>query len=343
MSQAQGETAAIQQQVRALLDAIIQRQKAESLKDVLEWLDAKQIDNQHNHAQIHDDKISLRLEGTCEWIYSNPAYQTWISDAAPDEGARILWICAPAGSGKTILCASMVERLKSIQDLSVAYFFASPHAQSGGEPSFIIRSWITQIARLDSNFLELLLGHVEAGQMATTSTLWSIFGVIVAQNRNYTFVLDGYDEYSRDDARANFLQTLKERTKGTVTKILVFSRDETDIKAQLDPSLAHVAGLTVLQCRISKEDIRYDISLFSKSVVNKKLPNRDESLREDLAGQLVEKCDGMFLWIKLQQDQIRSGQTAKKLQDVVKNMPIGLTKTYGTFHLIRLLNVQLTC
>jgi len=63
-------------------------------------------------------------------------------------------------------------------------------------------------------------------------------------------------------------------------------------------------------------------------VVDKKLPNKDDCLRQDLAVQLAEKCEGMFLWIKLQQDQLRGGKNAKQLQNIVKNMPIGLENTY---------------
>lgn len=142
-------------------------------------------------------------------------------------------------------------------------------------------------------------------------------------------MLDGFDEYSRlDDVRTEFLQRLKKATKRTVSRVLISSRDETDIKAELSPKKVQGAGHVILQCRISKEDVQDDISLFSKSVVDKKLPKKDNYLRQNLAGQLAEKCEGMFLWIKLQQDQLRSGKNAKQLQNIVKNMPIGLLKTY---------------
>jgi len=308
---------------------IKRRARLESQNTVNDWLDVTKFDNQYNIAQYYDKQVSLRLEGTCEWFFSHPAYRAWISEEHSDKSARILWICAPAGHGKTVLCAKLVEHLKDIQLFPVAYFFVSPHAQSGGEPSLILRSWIAQIAQLDSNVLEVVRRNSEPGQRASESAIWSLFRSVVSENSSYAFILDGFDEYSRlEDARTEFLQKLKEATKQTTSRILITSRDETDIKAELSPRVVQHAGHAMLQCRISNEDLRHDITRFSRSVVDKKLPNKDDHLKRDLAGQLAEKCEGMFLWIKLQQDQLRGGKNAKQLQNIVKNMPIGLEKTY---------------
>lgn len=308
---------------------IKRRAKLESQSIINEWLDVAKFNNQYNIAQYYDKQISSRLEGTCEWFFSHPAYRAWILEGHSEKAARILWICAPAGHGKTILCAKLVEHLQDTQSFPVAYFFASPHAQSGGEPSFVLRSWIAQIAQLDSNVLEVVRRHSKSGHRASESAIWSLFRSIVSENNSYVFILDGFDEYSRlGDARTDFLQNLKEATKLTASRVVITSRDETDIRAELYPEVAQHVGHIMLQCRISKEDLRHDIAHFSQSVVDKKLPNKDERLRQGLAGQLVEKCEGMFLWIKLQQDQLRGGKNAKQLQDIVKNMPSGLEKTY---------------
>ncbi len=57
---------------------------------------------------------------------------------------------------------------------------------------------------------------------------------------------------------------------------------------------------TVHECiRISKKEVQPDIILFSKFIVNRKLPNKDKALQEDLATQMAEKSDGMFLFDKV--------------------------------------------
>ena len=169
----------------------------------------------------------------------------------------------------------------------------------------------------------------EVEERASDTAIWSIFESIVSKDRSYAFLLDGFDEYSRlEDARALFLQKLLEATKRTTSRILVTSRDETDIHAELILKPGQDASHIIYHCKITEEEVRQDISRFSRSVVDKKLPNKDSSLRKNLAGQLAEKCKGMFLWIKLQQDQLRGGKNTKQLQNIVNKMLVGLEKTY---------------
>ncbi|KAF2818037.1 hypothetical protein CC86DRAFT_310117, partial [Ophiobolus disseminans] len=273
--------------------------------------------------------MSSRLKGTCEWIFTHPAYTAWISEEHGDERSKVLWISAPAGFGKTVLCTRVVEHLKGSEPFPVVYFFASPHAQSGGEPSFIVRSWIAQMAQLDSDVLGLVQKHVVAGQRASEPIVWSLFRCIVSGIRGCAFALDGFDEYSRArNARARFLRELKEATAGTASRILIMSRNETDIESELSTNTDEEAGHIIAQCRITKEDVQNDVSLFSKSVVDEKLPKKDDRLRQDLAERLTKKCEGMFLWIKLQQDQLQSGKNAKRLRTIVEDMPVGLHRTY---------------
>ncbi len=312
-----------------LLSNMLQEYKLRSLDTVKEWLGVKTFDERYNVTQYFDKQVSSRLEGTCEWIFSHPDYCKWISDDEATKTNKILWICAPAGYGKTVLCTKLIEHLTNLKSFPVAFFFASPHAQSGGDPSDIVRSWIAQMAQLDPNVLQLVLRQSKVEGKASSSVVWSLFRSVVSENNNLAFVLDGFDEYSKlEDTRTDFLQKLKETIEQTTTRILITSREETDITAELSPTVSQDAGQVMLQIRISNDDVQGDIALFSRDVVDKKLPKKDESLRKDLAEELTAKCNGMFLWIKLQQDQLRSGKNAKQLQAIVKNMPVGLEKTY---------------
>jgi ankyrin repeat protein len=246
--------------------------------------------------------------------------------------AKFLWICGPPGFGKTVLCARIIQHFKEKSDFLVAYFFSSAHAQSGGQPSAIVRSWIGQIARIDSDALDLVRGYrerSESGWLASETDIWTVFESIISLKRKYALFLDGFDEYARlDDVRAQFLQKLKKTAQGTTTRILMTSKNETDIKTELAPGTSQTAGIVMLKCEISKEDVRDDTALYSQSLVDRKLPKKDEALRKDLALQLAERGAGMFLWIKLQQDQLRGSKTGKQLLNIVKSIPFKLNETY---------------
>jgi hypothetical protein len=85
----------------------------------------------------------------------------------------------------------------------------------------------------------------------------------------------------------------------------------------------------MLECKFSKKNTQADITLYSKMVVAKKLLRKDESLRQELATLMAEKCEGRFLWIKLQQEQLRGRKSKKELRNIVKSMPNGLDQSYG--------------
>jgi len=322
------ESTNVSKDVQLLLEQWRRKAILESKNAVNDWLDVIRFNDQYNMSQIYDKKLSLRLQGTCEWILRHPSYRLWISDDSLHGAAKFLWISASAGSGKTILCASLIGHLEQLKLAPVAYFFASQHAQSGGEPSAIIRSWIAQLAQCDPDILELLEEYHETGHKAVESTIWSVFRSIISQNRKLIFVLDGFDEYNRvGDVRAEFLQELKKATEGSDTRVLISSRNEKDIEAELSPFITKTLGHVLLECKVSKEDVRHDILRYSKSVVERSLPDKNDELKGNLATELAEKCDGMFLWIKLQRG-LRSGKTAKELHRTVRNMPTGLTETY---------------
>ena len=331
-SQDQSGSASFQKAIQSLLENIrrLASQQANTVID--DWLNITRFDEQYNVSHHYEKQVLSRLEGTCKWIFSKSAYCTWVSEDFFDEKAKFLWICGPPGYGKTMLCATLVEHFKDNLAFPIAYFFASAHAQSGGRPIDIVRSWIGQIARADYEALDLVRGYCErseAGRVASETEIWSMFESIISQKPNYTFSIDGFDEYARlDESRAHFLRRLKKTTEGTSTRILVSSRDEVDIRSELLSECSQTTGLVILECKISKGDVRDDITFYSRNIVNEKLPQKNEALRQDLASQLAERCEGMFLWIKLQQDQLRGGKNGKQLQNIVKNMPTGLNQTY---------------
>lgn len=87
-------------------------------------------------------------------------------------------------------------------------------------------------------------------------------------------------------------------------------------------------GFFLFEHEISQEDVHLDIDLFSRSVVDQKLPKKDDALRADLAQKMTAKCCGMFLWIYLQARQLRSGKNGKQLQQIIADMPTRLDRAY---------------
>ncbi|MCJ1312078.1 hypothetical protein MMC25_005752 [Agyrium rufum] len=311
--------------IQSILKDAQESARRQALKSIEEWLDAPTSDQQL------DELVEARLEGTCEWILGHPYFAAWIQPAA-DHVSKLLWINGGAGQGKSIICSKVVQYFQSHKSHMSAYFFCSAHARAGGHPRDIARSWLSQLARQDNDALNLIRGYLESkelGKRAPQSVIWDILEEVLQKKPRYTLILDGFDEYDRNnDSRALFLSILNSKTRSTKSHILLSSRNEVDIRSAVFPLDNDDRGWNVSGLAVSERNIRTDIDRFSRWTVDQKLSKKDPILRQAIAQQMADKCQGMFLWIKLQQSQLRSSKNGKQLQNIINKMPTGLYSTY---------------
>lgn len=139
------------------------------------WLDASWTND------VYDNFIRRRLDGTCDWILSRQAFLDLISPYFPSGTAKILWINGPAGHGKTILCARVVQYLSSILESLLAYYFCSSDSESRRDPLTIMRSWISQVISCNRDAFELACGRWETkdGHNASQTDIADLFKIIV--------------------------------------------------------------------------------------------------------------------------------------------------------------------
>ena len=230
-----------------------------------------------------------------------------------------------------MLSAWLIRYSKETLKLPVACCFSSSHAQKTEDFDSIVRTWITQLAQ---NSIEILnqcqtIRREHSGRRASRGVIWSLLKRILSQIPSCILALDGLDEF-RDvnETRGLFLEDLKRAVASTRVRILITSRNDPDIEAQLRASATQPKVYTMLECKLSNEDVKSDLGMYSQAVVAKRFPRQDETYRESLSAQLAEKADGMFLWIKLQQSQLRGSQNRKAVQRIVEGMPLGLDQTY---------------
>ena len=130
---------------------------------------------------VYDDFIQRRLDGTCDWILSRQAFLDWISPDFPSGTAKILWINGPAGHGKTILCARVVQYLSTMLESPLAYYFCSSESETRRDPLTIIRSWVSQIISGNRDAFELAYSKWETkdGRNASQTDIVDLFKTIV--------------------------------------------------------------------------------------------------------------------------------------------------------------------
>ncbi|CAH0026868.1 unnamed protein product [Clonostachys rhizophaga] len=162
-------------------------------------------------------------------------------------------------------------------------------------------------------------------------TIISLFQEIAQAIPNCTFVLDGLDEctwvglhHQSHDSIKSFLQVVGETTERSTSRFMLFSRNDESIRNSLHNSLTR--GFNEIQ--VIARDVYDDVVSYSRTIVNERLSNKPQDLREDISQQLADQCDGQFLWVRLQATKLQKISNKFQLQRDISNTPTGLGQLY---------------
>ncbi|EXA02011.1 hypothetical protein FOWG_01713 [Fusarium oxysporum f. sp. lycopersici MN25] len=323
--------------VIASSDALANVPGAEIRRELHFWLDGSPNER-------YRDSLQKRLPGTCDWILDRPVFQRWLEAEFP-AGPKLLWAHGPAGFGKTVLCAQIVQNLSRTPgapvveqpwptfDTPVAHFFFTSDLESRKDPYLALRSWISQIVSRHDKAFELVRQRWElnlepATTRATRADISAIFTQLLHTIPGCTFVADGLDECNYlDNSSAlvkKFLHDVTNAVVGTHARVLFVSRDEPEIRQ----ALIKDAPKSFAEYKIMPEDVRSDTAVFSRDIVNRKLPNKTDDVRSTLSETMTDRCQGQFLWLKFQEESLRAGMNKKQLQHAIEDTPTGLNDLY---------------
>lgn len=301
-------------------------------RDLHAWLLGSSSSN-----ELYEMFSERKIKGTCEWVLGQSWFLDWNSPDFPTECAKILWINGHAGFGKSVICARVIDHVSSNSKDPVAHFFFSSDFESRRDPFIAIRSWLSQLLRHPVVFsLARERLATQQGQRATRGDTLKLLREVVIKIPRCTFVLDGLDEcrWVEQDYNSNhgasivdFLGALRQAVAGTSTRLLVVSRDEPEIRNCL-VNETNTNDTIVIQHSITPEDVRPDLDMFARSIVNKRLSTMTEGTKEDISQKLAECCNGQFLWVQMQESQLRDWKSPKQLEKAINSTPPGLDKTY---------------
>ncbi|KAI6766040.1 hypothetical protein HG530_007110 [Fusarium avenaceum] len=310
-------------EMRQMLTKLEERMKAENRREVYSWLGKIPPDDKY------EDSAERRVENTCDWVLDRPFFTSWMGPE-DSSGLKLLWIHAPAGFGKTILCAHIIQHLSSALASPVAhFFFTSDHGSREG-PFVALRSWISQIAAQNEDVFQRVheAWETDSAETASRRTLIELFSAITHSVPGCIFVADGLDECfqlgNEDSSIARFLSDVISAVADSSAKFLFTSRDEPEIRSALENSATDL----FTEYRVLPEDVQADTAVFSQSIVNTKLSNKSDDIRTSISEAMTERCEGQFLWIKMQEESLRKGMSKKRLHEVVENSPSGLDRLY---------------
>lgn len=294
-------------------------------REVFTWLSDLDFED------VHETHFQKRFGQTGNWLLNDPGFTDW--QDSPESG--LLWVHGTPGSGKTVLCSLVLESLTEITarstgttGISFAYCnYSLPSSQQN--PSTFIATFIKQLSRCCPRIPEplekLFNTHNKDARNPSHLELRQLFLEVAAAFEKVYVVVDALDEFDPRQ-RESFLLFLCEIIKfsGGCIKVFITSRKEIDIERAFTdvPTIA-------LESTRSKEDIEeYVEGELERRIEERILKLKDLSLKDGIYSALVEKADGMFLWVKFQLDTLCSQTSDRHIRKTLQNLPATMDETY---------------
>lgn len=278
-----------------------------------------------------------RLPSTAEWIFEDDNFKKWEGGVT----VPLLWIRGGPGSGKSVLAASVIDRLETrtktppmSQRFAVAYFYCRYDMNDPKPVHALVRTLMVQLAHQIPAFAKTLtehlevwglLGHPEKLMQYSCLATWEFMKKIdldsYIKDRIY-WVIDGLDElpaHERCDLFAILKDALHQFRKVSIT---VLSRVEEDIFKELN-------GLHACCIPMAPDKTKDDIRAYIEHGIVAWGFLGSLSVRDKALETMGNKANGAFLWLKLIMNELNAVVDLDQIEEVLAGFPEDMKEVYN--------------
>ncbi|KAH6970626.1 hypothetical protein BKA56DRAFT_596676 [Ilyonectria sp. MPI-CAGE-AT-0026] len=280
-------------------------------EDLKKWLN-RPVDQEIYEALEAADGV--RLDGTAEWIFSEPEFLSWKSQRAiaDDDGFQnVLWVKGNPGTGKTVLASSVLKFFQDthIEDetaMPVSYFFLYKYEVTRNPRTAwsLMLSYILDHFSDDKDVLNAFsfAKNGSGNTYALVAELVGLFQMVAYRLPRLILLLDGLDE-SNDpkEVAASVASVLR----GTEAKAILFSRPNVEVlQAHTRLSLRHID--------VARAKVDSDVHRILQTNLDQFMPGELPAYcpMSWIVSHLVDCANGMMLWARLMIDYLRQLEDA---------------------------------
>lgn len=288
------------------------------LARVRAWLKPTAYDADNGEYRKH---LTSHLTGTGDWLCDAAPFKAWRD--GDEQG--MLWVKGIPGSGKSVMAASLVERLAAegnsgSSGVPVLFFFFRQIIDANHAPAALLRDWLDQLLPYSPPLQVRLKEHIGAGrdlESFTAESLWDeLTSTVTALPRVY-FVVDALDEMDRgNDDFLRRLASLGSLDPGRL-KVLITSRPVASVEGPL-------RLLPMLKIRLEDELVDRDIRAYVASrLATSSIP---ETQHDAIEQAVPGRANGLFLYAKLAMDAFL--KEGADVHEVMELLPLDLNDIY---------------
>jgi ankyrin repeat domain-containing protein 50 len=267
-----------------------------------------------------------RKVGNATLFNQNTEYQNWKGQA---DSCTLIYT-GKLGSGKSVLLANIVDNLNlyiQSKNVVVAYFFCRHDSPKSLKAWTVIGSLARQLLRTipDLTIAAELLD--ETSLALDFERIFSLLQRALPPNCKAYFILDGLDECDYAEGKALIQQLRKLQEIFTLLLCVSF---------RLEPNNALIWGSEQFTATIITfiPNDNPDIEAFTRSelescIESKKLVIGNPALILEIQDALLEKSQGMFLWVALQIKSLCAMKTDDAIRQALADLPKDLSETFS--------------
>lgn len=218
---------------------------------------------------IISEKAAEHLGGTREWVFD--AVDEWLGAT---EASRLFWLMGGGGTGKSVVSAELVRRLRTRTDVGLGAWHFCRHddaaKSSGGGLIRSVSAMLAVAVGAPDTFREAAR---EASGASATEDPAALFDVLVARPlakalagdaaRRVVIVIDALDELPRADQKVVLdLLAAKVDDLPAGARVFVTSRDEPQIKRAFD-------RFSPQELRVDEKRNREDVEAYLRVIARK--------------------------------------------------------------------------
>lgn len=308
--------------------------------EILKWLSTVK------YREHHRTSIGAVMPGSGTWLQQKPEFIYWKTSST----SSILWIHGIPGSGKTMLMSTIVQALmddksRNSATSAFAYFYCTRGEAkiARADPDEIMRAALKQLACFDASqpihaavLREYNKRQKDADADGSDPSKLSLqdckeLALKIADQIPIVVIIDALDECD-PLRRHQLLQALRDivQKSNSLVKVMVSSRNDSDLVCRLS---------SVPNVYISSDDNGEDVDRFVKHELDKAIDEQrllqgrvSASLRQRILESLRSRAHGMFLWARLQIENLCDPQrmmVVSDVEDALHQLPATLFELYS--------------
>lgn len=190
----------------------------EDIERIRSWLSPTEFESEGSEYRKH---LNAHVPGTGDWLFQTEQYKDW-----HDSGTGALWIQGIPGSGKSVVAANLIQRLKN-ENAPVLFFFSRRIIEANSEPRFLARDCLYQFLdhsiALQARLKRVIKQHPVVGNVPFHE-LWRMLLSALSTVPKIYVLLDALDELAVE--KGDFLNALLElgRLRPDSIKLVMTSR-----------------------------------------------------------------------------------------------------------------------